>query len=337
MVAGNFLRTTKDDTPAIHIEDLTRRFGDNIAVNRLSFEVAPGEVFGLLGHNGAGKTTTIRLLNGVLDASEGQARVLGFDPVGQGSELRRRTGVLTENPSLDENLTARENLSLYADLYDVPPAEIPGRMTNLLERFELAGRADDKAGSYSKGMKQRLALARALLHQPTLLFLDEPTSGLDPVAARDVRNLIIQLSRKEGRTVVLCTHNLVEAQRLCDRVIVLEHGKALALGTPAELGARFGGRQAVEIEVSADTMAMALDTLETASGLDEVAADRETLKLSKIERQRIPDLIAQLAAAGVRIFRVTTEEPSLEDIYFALHEKPDSGAETTTATAPYHE
>lgn len=333
MAAGNFLRTIEGYTPTIHIENLTRRFGDNIAVDHLTFDVAPGEVFGLLGHNGAGKTTTIRLLNGVLNASEGQARVLGFDPVGQGSELRRLTGVLTENPSLDENLTARENLSIYADLYDVPPAEIPGRMTDLLERFELAGRADDKAGSYSKGMKQRLALARALLHQPELLFLDEPTSGLDPVAARDVRDLIIQLSRKEGRTVVLCTHNLVEAQRLCDRVIVLEHGKALALGTPAELGTSFGGRQAVEIEVSANTLPMALDALEAASGLYEVTADRETLKLSKIERQRIPELIAQLAAAGVRIFRVTTEEPSLEDIYFALHEKSEPGEETTSAVA----
>ena len=239
----NLTRISKDLPPAIQIKELTRRFADNVAVDRLTFDVYPGEVFGLLGHNGAGKTTTIRLLNGVLGASAGQAQVLGFDPVRQGAELRRRTGVLTENPSLDENLTARENLSIYADLYDVPAGDVARRVSALLERFELTDRADDKAGSYSKGMKQRLALARALLHRPDLLFLDEPTSGLDPVAALEVRELIVQLSRKEGRTVVLCTHNLVEAQRLCDRVIVLEHGKMLALGTPSELGAKLVGRQ----------------------------------------------------------------------------------------------
>ena len=232
-----------DVAPAIRVRDLTRRFAENIAVDCLTFDVFPGEVFGLLGHNGAGKMTTIRLLNGVLGASAGKAQVLGFDPVRQGSALRRRTGVLTENPSLDENLTARENLTIYADLYDVPPRQVAGRVSALLDRFALADRADDKVGSYSKGMKQRLALARALLHQPALLFLDEPTSGLDPIAALEVRELIVRLSRKEGRTIVLCTHNLVEAQRLCDRVIVLERGKLLALGAPSELGSKLVGQQ----------------------------------------------------------------------------------------------
>ena len=229
---------------------MTRRFGDNTAVDHLTFDVFPGEVFGLLGHNGAGKTTTIRLLNGVLGATAGQAQVLGLDPVRQGAALRRQTGVLTENPSLDEKLTARENLTIYADLFDVPVGNVAQRVAALLARFELSDRADDKVGSYSKGMKQRLALARALLHQPALLFLDEPTSGLDPVAALHVRELIMELSGKEGRTVILCTHNLVEAQRLCDRVIVLEQGRMLALGTPAELGARLIGRQDVEIEIA---------------------------------------------------------------------------------------
>ncbi len=314
----------RDQAPAIRVRDLTRRFGDNTAVDGLTFEVFPGEVFGLLGHNGAGKTTTIRLLNGVLGATSGQAQVLGFDPVGQGSALRRQTGVLTENPSLDEKLTARENLSIYADLFDVPVGNVAQRVAALLERFELSDRADDKVGSYSKGMKQRLALARALLHQPALLFLDEPTSGLDPVAALHVRELIMELSGKEGRTVILCTHNLVEAQRLCDRVIVLKQGKMLALGTPAELGAKLIGRQDVEIEVAPDSLARALHELE---GLAGVEADGDRLKLSGIDRQQIPEIIAQLAAGGVRIFAVTTQEPSLEDIYFALHEKPAAAQE----------
>ncbi len=311
----------RDLGPAIQTEGLTRRFGDNLAVDQLNFEVHPGEVFGLLGHNGAGKTTTIRLLNGVLGASKGQARVLGFEPVRQGAELRRQTGVLTENPSLDENLTARENLSIYADLYGVEVEDVTRRVSALLERFELSDRADDKVGTYSKGMKQRLALARALIHQPALLFLDEPTSGLDPVAALEVRELIVQLSRKEGRTVILCTHNLVEAQRLCDRVIVLEHGKMLALGTPSELGAELIGRQAVEFELSPDTLALALNTLEGITDPAEIEPDGDRLKVAGIERQQIPELIAQLAAVGARIYTVTTQEPSLEDIYFALHQK----------------
>lgn len=317
---------------AIRIENLTRRFADNTAVNALTFDVFPGEVFGLLGHNGAGKTTTIRLLNGVLGASAGQAQVLGFDPVHQGSALRRRTGVLTENPSLDENLTARENLTIYADLYDVPAGEVAGRVSELLTRFDLVDRAADRVATFSKGMKQRLALARALLHSPDLLFLDEPTSGLDPIAALEVRELIVKLSRKEGRTIVLCTHNLVEAQRLCDRVIVLEHGKLLALGTPSELGSQLIGRQTVEIEVSADTLALARDTLETAlTAAEKVKTQGDRLVLSEIDRQQIPELITRLAADGVRIFSVATQEPSLEDVYFALHQKPVATEEATVS------
>lgn len=330
---GHMSESSKDLPPAIRTRNLTRRFADNVAVDHLTFDVYPGEVFGLLGHNGAGKTTTIRLLNGVLGASTGQAQVLGFDPVGQGAELRRKTGVLTENPSLEENLTARENLTIYAELYNVPTAKVAGRVSALLERFDLTDRADDKVGGYSKGMKQRMALARALVHRPALLYLDEPTAGLDPVAALEVRELIVQLSQKEGRTVILCTHNLVEAQRLCDRVMVLEHGKMLALGTPSELGAKLVGRQAVEIEVSAETLTLALNAFKTIPGLADVQVDGDRIKLPEIERQGIPEVIAQLAAVGVHIFSVTTEEPSLEDIYFALHEKAEPSEDTSGMAA----
>ena len=174
-------------SPVIQISSLTRRFGETNAVDQLTLDVRAGEIFGFLGHNGAGKTTTVRLFNGVLEASCGEARVLGLDPHTHGPALRARTGVLTETPSLDERLTARDNLSIYADLYNIPKEKVPGRVDFLLAEFELADRGDEKVGAYSKGMKQRLALARALLHQPELLFLDEPTSGLDPVAARHVK------------------------------------------------------------------------------------------------------------------------------------------------------
>ncbi len=312
--------------PVIAVDGLSRHFGDVVAVDDLTLEVYPGEVFGFLGHNGAGKTTTVRLLNGVLAPDDGAARVLGLDPVGDGPVLRRRTGILTETPSLDERLTGRENLQIYADLYDVPRAEVPDRVEYLLDAFELASRADDKVGGYSKGMKQRLALARALLHKPELLFLDEPTAGLDPVASRRVHELITRLSQREQRTVFLCTHNLAEAQKLCARVAVLEHGRLVALGTPSELARRLGRSQRLEIEVAPEGVPAALDVLQSTLAVTDPVQENGTLTIVGIEREAVADLVAALAAAGVRIYRVTPQEPSLEDVYFALHGEEEVGS-----------
>jgi ABC-2 type transport system ATP-binding protein len=304
---------------AIRTDHLTRRFGEVVAVDGLTLEIHTGEVFGFLGHNGAGKTTTVRLLNGVLTPNDGTALVLGFDPITNGPALRRHTGVLTETPSLDERLTARENLRIYADLYGVPLDKANRQVEKFLEEFDLADRADEKAGGYSKGMKQRLALARALLHEPELLFLDEPTAGLDPVAARHVHQLITQQSQRKGHTVFLCTHNLVEAQRLCDRVAVLQHGKVLALGTPGELSHRMGRSQRMEIETDPETAPLALEKLRAFPGISDVALENATIMFAGVGHERVPDLISTLAGAGVRIYRVTPQEPTLEDVYFALH------------------
>lgn len=309
---------------AISADALTRRFGDLTAVRDFSFEVFEGEVFGCLGHNGAGKTTSIRLLNGVLEASSGSARVLGLDPPAQGSQLRRRTGVLTENPSLDERLTARENLTFYAEVYGVDPEKVKPRVDELLERFQLAERADEKTGGYSKGMKQRLALARALIHEPELLFLDEPTAGLDPFAARQVRELIASLS-EAGRTIFLCTHNLVEAQRLCDRIAVLEHGELLALGSLDDLGRRLGREQWIELETEAESQAKAIEILRGEFGIVSVEVSHATLTFKGIDREGVPDMVAALAQRGVRLFRVVALEPTLEDVYFSLHRHDDEG------------
>jgi ABC-2 type transport system ATP-binding protein len=304
-------------------DGLTRHFGEVVAVDHLTLEVQAGEVFGFLGHNGAGKTTTVRLLNGVLAPTSGTAQVLGLAPMEQGPALRRRTGVLTETPSLDERLTGRENLEIYAMLYGVPRREIAARVKELMEVFQLEDRADEKAGDYSKGMKQRLALARALIHRPELLFLDEPTSGLDPVAARLVHDMITHLSHEEERTVFLCTHNLDEAQKLCDRVAVLEHGKLVALGTPAELAAKVGRSQRLELQVARGDEETVLRLLAEAPG---VSAHREngTIVAAGAEWAAIPGLVTSLASAGVRIYRVAPQEASLEDTYFALqHEKEE--------------
>jgi ABC-2 type transport system ATP-binding protein len=305
--------------PIIAVDGLTRRFGDVVAVDGLTLEIDPGEVFGFLGHNGAGKTTTVRLLNGLLAPDDGTARVLDLDPQTDGPELRRRTGVLTETPSLDERLTGRENLEIYADLYGVPGTEVTRRIESLLEGFELAHRADEKAGAYSKGMKQRLALARALLHEPEILFLDEPTSGLDPVGARRVHDLITHLSREQQRTVLLCTHNLAEAQKLCGRVAVLEHGRLVALGTPAELARKLGRSQRLEIDVAPDHAPAAVEVVEATLGTADPALENGRITVVGADREAIPGLVSALVSAGVRIYGITPQEPSLEDVYFGLH------------------
>jgi ABC-2 type transport system ATP-binding protein len=309
--------------PVITTDHLTRHFNGVTAVDGLTMSVGRGEVFGVLGHNGAGKTTTVRLLNGVLAPSAGSLRVLGFDPAVDGPALRRRTGVLTETPSLDERMTARENLAFYAELYDVPEGRVAARIDELLDRFNLTDRGDEKVGAYSKGMKQRLALARALIHGPELLFLDEPTAGLDPVAARRVHNLILRLSEREGRTVLLCTHNLIEAQRLCDRVAVLEHGRVLALGTPADLSHRYTRAHRLEIEFDPATRGAVFEALGDPESVAAVEAGR--VLLVGINRESVPGLVARLAEHGARIYRVTPDEPTLEDVYFALHDASAAG------------
>ncbi|MGE5463019.1 MAG: ABC transporter ATP-binding protein, partial [Syntrophothermus sp.] len=181
--------------PVIEVDQLERTFGEYKAVNGMTFQVEPGEVFGLLGPNGAGKTTTVRLLNGILPPSGGTARVFGLDPVTQGAAIRQKTGVLTETPALYERLSARENLEFFATLQNLPGPKLRRRVDEMLAFFDLTDRAADPVESFSKGMKQRLALARALVHQPPLLFLDEPTSGLDPEAAQQVDDLIADLGR----------------------------------------------------------------------------------------------------------------------------------------------
>jgi ABC-2 type transport system ATP-binding protein len=312
------------ERPAIMTRNLTRRFNEILAVAGLTLEIYYGEVFGLLGHNGAGKTTTVRLLNGVLAPSGGSARVLGLCPVNDGPSLRRRTGVLTETPSIDERLTGRENLQIYAELSAVPGREVSQRVRELLETFGLTDRAAEKVGGYSKGMKQRLALARALLHKPQILFLDEPTSGLDPVATRRVHDMISHMSRAEGRTVLICTHNLAEAQKLCQRVAVLEHGRLVALGTPEELAQRLGRSQRLDIELDPKEVSVATDTLQGVSGITGLSHQDGVITLQGANRETIPDLVSALVGAGVRIYRVTAREPSLEDVYFALHDAEEA-------------
>ncbi len=304
--------------PVIETESLSRFFGPIRAVDDLTFQVYEGEVFGLLGPNGAGKTTTVRLLNGVLRPSGGQARVLGLDPAQDGCRLRQQTGVLTETPSLYERLTARENLALFGALYGIPEMELSRRVARMLEEFGLTDRADGRVGEFSKGMKQRLALARALLHEPPLLFLDEPTAGLDPEAARQVTEMIARLSHREGRTVFLCTHNLTEAQRLCDRVAVMDRGRLLALGTLEELSRTLWPGLPVEIGLGAPLTDAAVGALRRLPGVRDVQHEDLRLTVSVTDENMVPAVVETLVREGARILHVVPRQPSLEEIYFAI-------------------
>lgn len=312
-------------TTAIATNNLTRCFKETTAVDQLNLEVGAGEIFGFLGHNGAGKTTTVRLLNGVIEPTSGSMRVLGLDPQVDGAALRARTGVLTETPSMDHRLTAWDNLALFADLYGVPKGAVKLRVKELLSEFELADRAQERVGGYSKGMRQRLALARAMLHKPELLFLDEPTSGLDPLAAHHVNELIESLARREGCTVFLCTHNLVEAQRLCDRVAILEHGQLVALGTPTELTCQYVRRLEVEIEVLEEQVPKAVSVLRSLPDLvlGEPTKLNGALAATVSRRESIPDVLQSLVQNHVRVYRLDAKDADLEQVYFSLHEEKE--------------
>jgi ABC-2 type transport system ATP-binding protein len=323
--------------PAILADRLSRRFGATLAVDALSLVIERGEVFGFLGHNGAGKTTTVRLLNGVLAPNGGTMRVLGLDPVCDGPMVRGRTGVLTETPALDDRLTARASLRFAAELFGVPVQRVEPRITELLETFGLATHGDQRVGGFSKGMRQRMALARTLIHDPELIFLDEPTAALDPVAARDVHQLIIELSRTRGRTIFLCTHNLVEAQRLCDRVAVLAHGRLLALGAPSELARTVGQRQRVHllVEPGAEARgAAAVRNWRTATSVEIANNEAGALTIQGVAHDEVPLLVERLVAAGVPIYRIAPDEPTLEEVYLSIQDQLGDGVFGDMTTTP---
>ena len=311
------LRTLPGVPAALAIDRLTVRFGAVTAVDDLSLAVDAGEVVALLGHNGAGKTTTVRAANGLAEPAAGGVRVFGLSPAHDGPVLRRRTAVLTDTPGIDDRLTGREALRFAAELYGLPRGEVVGRVGALLTEFGLAERADDRVDGYSRGMRQRLALARALLHRPELLFLDEPTAGLDPAATRQLHDIIRRVSRSEGRTIILCTHNLAEAESLAHRVAVLARGRLLAVGTPAELARHGGAADRVTVEVHPDDLAIAAREGLAAPGAM-TTAPNGTLTVEGVARADVPALVARLVAAGVRVYRVAPHEPTLADAYFAL-------------------
>jgi ABC-2 type transport system ATP-binding protein len=303
----------------IETRNLTRHFGDTVAIDDLDLTIHEGEVFGLLGPNGAGKTTTVRILAALIAPTSGAARVAGFDIGHDDMEVRRRVGILTESPGLYDKLSAVQNLSFFADLYEVPAERQPAQVERYLRLLGLWERRHEPVAGFSKGMRQKLAIARALLHEPPVLFLDEPTAGLDPQAARTVRDFIEEL-REAGRTTLLTTHNLDEAERLCDRIGVLKT-HLVAVDTPDNLRRRLFGRQTIvqlqHLEPKFTDVVRRLPFVRQVLAQD----NRLTIDLSDPDVSN-PRLVRELVRAGAGVQYVIEREHSLEDVYLSLvHEE----------------
>lgn len=301
----------------VKISGLTKNFDEIMAVDHMNLHVPAGSIFGLLGPNGAGKSTTVRLLCTLLRPVEGTAEVAGYDILNAPVDVREVTGILPEegNHTLYPGMTAYQNLEYFARLYGVAEEEIPGRIQELLTFMELWERHDDKAGELSTGNRQRLALCRALLHKPKILLLDEPTSALDPIAAKRVRELILNLSNEYGQTFFINSHNLAEVQRICDRIAIIDDGKIILSGTTGELLAKLQVQQEFRIRVAGDL-----------SGAESVVSGQDYVKSVKPEVDsllvEIQDPIANnsklmraLLDAGVNLIEFAEEEVSLEDLY----------------------
>ena len=294
------------------------------AVNGVDLQIQRGEIFGLLGPNGAGKSTTIRMLCTLLEPTSGTAQVNGFDVVNQANDVRRSLGtVLAGERSIYWKLTGRENLEYFAALYHIPPATAKKRVDELLERMELRERANELVEKYSTGMRQRIAIAKALLARPPILLLDEPTLGLDPQAARNLRELIAQL-KEEGHTILLTTHYMEEADQLSDRIGIIDTGKVIALDTPEGLKRRIEQKEVIRMEVTGwhDDLG---DKLKSISGIENLMTRRqgeadlwEVNMQAHNSRTAIPRIVEHISGNGTRLVNMNIVKPSLEDVFIHL-------------------
>jgi len=303
--------------PVIALDGVAKWFGPNPGLTDLDLRVPPGEITVLLGPNGAGKTTAIRMITGAFQPDAGTVRVFGLDPADDGEAVRSQCGVVSAKPSLYDRLSGWDNLRYAAELHGMGRgAAVDARIAEGAGRFGIGAALDAQVGSYSTGMKTRLALARSVLHRPALLLYDEPTSGLDPESSHAVLELIREMTA-DGSTVVMCTHLLLEAEGLADQVVVLQDGTDVVAGSPTELTRRFWPDDVVRI--GAEDPA-ALDGLAAHAGVMgyERTDGLATLRLDGLHR--VPDLVAHLASGGVRVTRVVPHEPSLEDLYFAVRQ-----------------
>jgi len=307
----------------IELTGLTKRFDGFIAVDGVTLSVRPGEILALLGPNGAGKTTTVRMLAAILRPTTGEARVAGYSVTEQPQEVRRRVGVLTEHPGLYLRMRGGQYLDFFGRLMGLEAEERERRAKDLMARFGMADAWEQRIGTYSKGMRQKMALVRAMLHDPPVLLLDEPTSAMDPHSAKLVRDSVIGL-RHHRRAIVLCTHNLPEAEAIADRIAIIRRGKIIALGTPAELKARLLGAPLMELRLAqpvGDPRRNGIVKL--VSELVEVEAHGEdwVRYFAPDPRETNPQLLHLLAARGVGVVTLSEVRCSLEDVYLRVVEE----------------
>ncbi|MGZ4210861.1 MAG: ATP-binding cassette domain-containing protein [Actinomycetota bacterium] len=303
--------------PVVELNGVSRAFANVVALDDFDLEVPRGTVTALLGPNGAGKTTTVRVITGGLRVATGSVRVFGLDPRTDGERVRLRCGVVSARPALYDRLNGRDNLRYAAELFGLG-ANAP--IEDAAARFGIRDALEFRVGTYSTGMKTRLALARAVLHDPDLLLLDEPTAGLDPESARAVLALIDDMAT-EGKTVLLCTHLLLEAEGLADQVVVMDRGHALIAGPPGELARRYWPNLVVLLDAEDRE---ALDHAKEFTGV--LAYERNGLATVQIDDvTRVPDLIAFMSGRGARLTRVEPHIPTLEDLYFAVRNKTRPG------------
>jgi ABC-2 type transport system ATP-binding protein len=301
----------------IDTENLTRKFGDLTAVDNLTLHVDEGEVFGFLGPNGAGKTTTVRMLCCLISKTEGKIRIGDFsvDTEEDRLAIRKMVGLLPENVGLYDSLSAYRNLEFYGKLYEVPPEKLEENIERLLQLLGISDRKDDSVGAFSKGTKQKIAIARALIHDPKILFLDEPTANLDPEAAKTVRDFILEL-KKEKRTIFLNTHNLYEAERLCDRIGIL-NTKLIAVDSPRNLErSQFSRKTVIHLQTVTAEVLAALKKLSMVKNVR--ASDNKLIIDVDNPEKDNAELVRAIVAAGGEVQYVTELKSSLEDVYLKL-------------------
>ena len=293
--------------------DLTKKFGKLTAVDGVNITVERGEIFGLLGPNGAGKSTIISMLCTIMKPTSGTALVNGYDILRQPSQVRKSIGIVFQDPSIDDRLTGKENLEMHADLYGVPESEMKLQIDRVLDLVELSDRSNDFMRDYSSGMRRRLEIARSLVHTPKVLFLDEPTIGLDPQSRDHIWSYINKLLKAEDITIILTTHYMEEADKLCDRIAIVDHGKVVAMDTPEKLKEKLGGET---ITVKTKNNPMYLEKIKSAGIAEDPIIDGDAVKITVDNAHTILSHVVETAYKnGILIESISLQEPQLDDVF----------------------
>ena len=312
----------------IKVEHLKKKFGDFVAVDDVSFEVKKGEIFGLLGPNGAGKSTTLRVLSTLARPTEGTASIGGYDIVKRDNDVRRLVGIVSEKMIMYDRLTAKENLWFFGSLFDIPPDTLTLRIDELLELVQLTKWKNSLVGTFSTGMRQRMNVIRALLNMPQVLFLDEPTLGLDPQSSVEIREFVKKLNRERGATIIVTTHTMVDADMLCDRIGIIDHGKVVALDTSTNLKRLISGTDNIVLSMDIPNLNPALvEGIRSLGNVKSVSQDNSThLKIIASGEDAFDSVIDSVRKAGGKIASMESVQPTLEDVFLHLtgHEVRDS-------------